>query len=1288
MEPGDRSSPSFGLRLLAGCGLLTALAFLQSPGWTVTDTKLDLVVDPGRFLSRALEMWDPVGYLGQVQNQAYGYLFPMGPFFWLGDAVSLPPWVIQRLWWAVLLCLAFTGFVALARSLRIGGATTAMIGGFVYALSPRILTVIGPSSIEVWPMAIAPWVLVPLVLGMRQGSARRAAVLSALAVACVGGVNAAATFAVIPLAGLWLVMNRGPRRTTMLLWWPPLVLLGTLWWIGPLFLLGRYSPPFLDFIESASVTTRLASIDGALRGVTNWVPTVSSTARAGTIYFTEPVVIVHAGLIVVIGMIGLTLRGIAARRFLIVGLFLGLVMVTLGHTGAVHGAWGREVQEVLDGALAPLRNTHKFDVLIRIPVMLGFVHALHVAARAVVDRPQRIGFGLALGSVLVGATFPAWSDRIAPSGSFDGVPQYWHDTTDWVSDNAKPGRGALLLPSSSFPDYLWGSTGDEPMQPMSTGSWIVRNAVPLTPAGTIRVLDAISDGLSAGAPDRALANNLARSGIGYVVLRNDLRVHVSEGRNAVMRESLIRSPGVQLVASFGPKVGGNGVAVLEGERSYSRGGWASRAPAVEIYRVNTRAIDRSRPTTVVGSAGDVLGLRTMDVIFGDTVLAADQGDEPVRDLVLTDGLREQEVAFGAVDRVRSATRLPGQAWSLDRPVHDYLSPGQSAWLTKASLEGAVTLRASSSRADASSVRTRRTDSSPWAAFDRSEFTAWRADGNRGWIELGLDRARAIPTVTLRGGLPAGIVQRATVIVDGEPRRVTLEGNEPEVVELGLAKTVRIEVSRDIGDAQLADVEMSGVSLQRRLELPETPESWSDPREIVLGIGATRRPGCLEFDDALRCRVDQEDLSEDAGGIARGFRTHDRQSWRAEASMRAVAGEGLERLAQRGRDVQVTTSSTATDDPGASSVQMLDGSRGTGWTADPDDNNPTIRVQWSRPVDVGEVQLQTSISQPASSVARVIVRSGAVRLSAPVENGRATLPESLRTRDVSISLVSAEDARDYRSDGSFVKLPVGVAELVVGDEIPRLDASRSVELTCESPSPLRVNGTPVPVRGRTTVRDLLNGDAFLVDSCEPIETLAGRQTVDLNPLASVVPESVRLTREDAAVGAAPFSLQVARSNANAAWTDAAGAAPAVVNGWQQGFWTSTEVEPRFVVSDTYTLLLRVGAGAVGLLLVIALATKRRRRVAVAQPWAPAWIVGPLLLLGIVTVGGTGGLAAAFLGFGAASWRRSWSPTAVVGVAMGGSVAVAAFDNQIVSSGAAQVLAAVALGAVARTAFARR
>ena len=44
------------------------------------------------------------------------------------------------------------------------------------------------------------------------------------------------------------------------------IVLAVLWWVVALVLLGRVSPPFLDFIESSGVTTQWTSLTEMLRG--------------------------------------------------------------------------------------------------------------------------------------------------------------------------------------------------------------------------------------------------------------------------------------------------------------------------------------------------------------------------------------------------------------------------------------------------------------------------------------------------------------------------------------------------------------------------------------------------------------------------------------------------------------------------------------------------------------------------------------------------------------------------------------------------------------------------------------------------------------------------------------------------------------------------------------------------------------------------------------------------------------------------------------------------------------
>ncbi|HEY5014019.1 MAG TPA: alpha-(1-_3)-arabinofuranosyltransferase family protein, partial [Acidimicrobiia bacterium] len=77
---------------------------LTDRGKVASDTKSYLYLDPSRLLASATSMWDPHVGLGTVSHQNIGYLFPMGPFYWVTEQMlHVPSWIAQRLWLGTLL---------------------------------------------------------------------------------------------------------------------------------------------------------------------------------------------------------------------------------------------------------------------------------------------------------------------------------------------------------------------------------------------------------------------------------------------------------------------------------------------------------------------------------------------------------------------------------------------------------------------------------------------------------------------------------------------------------------------------------------------------------------------------------------------------------------------------------------------------------------------------------------------------------------------------------------------------------------------------------------------------------------------------------------------------------------------------------------------------------------------------------------------------------------------------------------------------------------------------------
>ena len=727
---------------IGGLFFLALVVLVQPWGLTAADTKHDLVANPARFLAGALHAYTDTFTLGQLQNQAYGYLFPQGLFFLLAD--PLPDWIAQRAWWFLVLAVGFLGFFRVVRTvLPAAPGYAALMGSLLYALSPRTLTTLGAISSETWPVMLAPWVLLPF---LRPGRlCWRDAAPSVVAVACMGAVNATATLAACLPAGVILLWRRAGK--TGLAWLAGCAAVSA-WWITPLLILGRYAPPFTEFIESAGVTTRWLNLTEILRGTTSWSPFVDTERVAGNELATEPVFVLVTVCVAALGLMGLARLPREWAFMLLVG------VAVLG----THAAW---YLDALDGPLAALRNVHKFDPLVRIPLVLGVAA---IAARVKLPRTlapgRREAAGLLVCLVVMGATAPAWAGRLLPKGAYEEVPSYWHEAASFM--NSLDTR-VLIYPPASFARQDWGWTRDEPAQPLLDVPWAVRDAVPLIPPEAIRGLDGAMAQIERDPATAPVV--LQRLGIGAVAVRHDL-----------ISGSATHIPGE--VHTFGEV----DVVVFDPDLSMNL------APA--------------DPPRVAG------GGESLALLSGPHELVASDAD------IVTDTPTLRDRNYGTLSGPVSAPLASSDPSTVRNRLRDYPSAGPLTQV--AEHNGRVT--ASSSAADASAFGGANPARSLTAAVDGENSTAWwPAPGDSGWLELHSDSKWTSPTLRL---MTTGTTE--VTIHNGDSKvTVTMEAYRARDIRVPGAKasTIRIEPQRRTGIAEASIVDQP--TPRRIVTVPDT-----------------------------------------------------------------------------------------------------------------------------------------------------------------------------------------------------------------------------------------------------------------------------------------------------------------------------------------------------------------------------------------------------------------------------------------------------------------------------------
>jgi len=663
--------------------VLAAVAYLpllaNDMGRVAADTKAYLYLDPGRLLAGAPYMWQPEVAMGTVTHQNIGYLWPVGPFFWLGEAIGLPDWITQRLWLGSVLLAAGLGMRWFLRTLGWRGAAL-LVSSLSYMLSPYLLNYVDRHSVILLPWAGLPWLMGLTVRALRTPGWRHAAIFG-LVTLTVGGVNASSLLLVGIGPVAWLawcaVEGSAPwRRVVGTAARIGLAFAATgIWWMVGLAIQSRYGLPTLHLTENYKVVSDAATAPELFRGLGYWYfygqgrlgawiePATSYTRWALPLSFALPLLALLAAAI-----IRFRHRG-HALMLIVLGLLVGIG----AHPYDGPSPLGRIFRDLTltDAGLA-LRSTPR-----ALPLsILGTSMLLGAGAAAMGRwRPRWEQPVAALLCVLVVANLsPLWQGEIL--GSLvqrpEDVPGYWHEAAAHL-DASGDGTRVLELPGSDFAAYRWGNSGDPVLPGLMDRPYVARELIPQGSPASAALLVALDSEVQEGRLDPDGLAPLARlMGVGDIVLRSDLQFErFRTPRPDDLWADLRDAPGFGPAVSFGTpvaNVAGPERPLLDQHTLSRPVGSQHPAPAIVLPVLDAQPILRiADPTRSIVLSGDADGL----------VAAAGEGLlEAGRPVLFSASLLDPVLlasALGSNARLilTDTNRLQGRRWGTIRETTGY-----------------------------------------------------------------------------------------------------------------------------------------------------------------------------------------------------------------------------------------------------------------------------------------------------------------------------------------------------------------------------------------------------------------------------------------------------------------------------------------------------------------------------------------------------------------------------------------------------------------------------------------
>ncbi len=1253
---------------------LVALATLCSTdaGRIFYDTKLGVDLDAQEFLVRLWSLWNPLEWLGSLQDQYVGYAIPMAPFYLAGQLMHVPIWLIERLWLSLLLTVGFAGMVRLARALDIGSESSRLLAGAVFALWPTFTILIGSTSATALPGLVVPWAVLPLVATVQgRTSEGRAVARSGLAIAAMSGVNAVCTLVVLVLPALYIVTHTKSRqRVRLSLKWGAAVCAATAWWAIPLLLQGRYAFNFLPYIEQSVTTTGTLAAAAVLRGAGTWTAYFNLGGTpwlsAGWAMVTSPAAILGSATVSAVGLAGLARRDMPERRWLCICVGLVATVAMAGYYGPLGGPWHATVDNLLDGTLAPFRSLYKVEPVIGVAVALGCAHLMEWCWRQSLPLGRvRLAANAAAAPIvaltLAGLAWPQLTGQVLQAGSYTSVPKYLYQTSAYLAAHS-PRNTALVVPADPHGQYTWGETFDDPLEPLATSPWAERGLVPYSGAGSQIVLDTAEQAVESGQDVPGLAAYLARAGIRYVVVRNDVSPTISGYTPPQVVNETLALSGFRQVASFGPQVAAApGYPNLVGVTP----GFAPSYPSIQIFEAADSSLRPTSPVQTLpvsdtalvnGGPDSLLQLGAQGVLGNQPTEIAGQATTSTFALwAVTDGQRRADNDFGATDNNQSYTYTATQDNPVDDPLGGAGGPPRQLLPVPAAGHQTVAVLTGAANVTASSAGIWDSEApqyNPVNAFDGDPATAWAESDPYSpvgqWIQINFDHTLSLPSSVgiqlLDDSSHREIASelRVTTAAGSAISHTRESGGTQQLrVPPGPTRWLRITIlgaSRVVFGGPgvgIADVLIPGVHVTSYLQPAEDTAAGASAPTVAYSF-AQQVASPYGQDGADSVTVSRQ--------LDRTFVTPIATTLTARLTAVPEAGPALEALLTRltrggGGSFSVAASSTFNWLPDLGPDSMYRPGSRLPWISSPADRHPELEYTWRGARVIGKIVLRGAFGVASLPTSVRITGQKGSRLEKVGLGGIVSISPPLRTDKLYLSFPTTSPTAGDMAAGQPSRLPLGLA----GVTIPALaglhaaipQATAPFRLGCGQGPSVSVGGQTYQTSVTGTIGDLLQLKPVELHLCSPGGTLAlaaGRQWLSTGASADFTVTSLSLTSSadaQASAGSTPSrsvtiiswgddnrALRIGpgaasyveiHEAADAGWSatlDGRPLQPATLDGWQQAFIVPAgqggTITLTFGPATVYHVGLIVSALLLLVLVAFSIRTRRRRRSALPPP----------------------------------------------------------------------------------------